>query len=87
MKIDRFEKTLWSIALTLLFILVWAQIDMKLEYDEIRLKRQLQYQAFLEQRQLQDWRLAYNNSPAKSPEDRQRDAKNNGQGLKDESVY
>ena len=60
MKIDRFEKTLWSIALALLFLLVWAQIDMKLEYDEIRLKRQLAYKEFLDGgKRPGEWAVAY----------------------------
>ncbi len=65
MKTDRFEKALWTIILALSFFLAWAQIDMKREYDEIRLKRQMQYKAFLEQKDLQAWQLAYKTEDGK----------------------
>jgi len=65
MEIDRFEKTDIIIILILSFFVAIAQIEMKCEYDEIKLKRQLQYKALLENKDITDWQVAYRGKEVK----------------------
>ena len=57
---DRFEKVVLTIAGVLILFCALAQIDIRKTHNELALRRQLQYQAFLEGKVRADgWTIAY----------------------------